>query len=153
MSKSEKVHFCALYPSLNLCQSARERPNFLKNWQLTNFDIGFQKINIRSRKKIVDFLNVRFIAEPPLKKKSSFLIGRKKFFFFISRNSTSNLIKRYLVRKLSFKKSPNPCHLALKKLTIVKLIKVVRLSSQRFNLIQKRLYARRIKNVQVTYLF
>jgi hypothetical protein len=55
MSKTEKVHFFVLYPSLNLCQSARECPNFLKIWQLTNFDMGFQKINIRSRNKIVDF--------------------------------------------------------------------------------------------------
>jgi hypothetical protein len=67
MSKTEKEHFFVLYPSLNLWQSARECPNFLKNWQLNNFDMGFQKINIKSRKKIVDFLNGRFLAEPPLK--------------------------------------------------------------------------------------
>ena len=36
--------------------SARECPNFLKNWESTNFDMGFQKKNISSRSEKVDFL-------------------------------------------------------------------------------------------------
>ena len=42
--------------SLSLCQSVRECPKFLKIIQETNFDMGFQKINIRDRyKKVVVF--------------------------------------------------------------------------------------------------
>jgi hypothetical protein len=41
--------------TLRLCQSARECPNFLKKWESTNFDMGFQKKNISSRSEKVDF--------------------------------------------------------------------------------------------------
>jgi hypothetical protein len=36
--------------------STRECPKILKISQITNFDMGFQKINIRSRLEKVDFL-------------------------------------------------------------------------------------------------
>jgi hypothetical protein len=42
--------------SLTLCQSVRECPNILKIIQKTNFDMGFLKINMRSRLEKVDFL-------------------------------------------------------------------------------------------------
>jgi hypothetical protein len=66
MSKSEKVPFFAIHPFLNLCQSAKECPNCLKNWQLTNFDMGFQKKTLEAEKKSI-FSNGRFLTEPPLK--------------------------------------------------------------------------------------
>jgi hypothetical protein len=61
-----KSAFFVILPPLMLCQSARECPNFLKICQITNFDTSFQKNNIKSRNKIVDFLNGRFLADPPL---------------------------------------------------------------------------------------
>ena len=42
--------------SSNPCQSLRERPKILKICQITKFDMGFQKIDIRSRLEKVDFL-------------------------------------------------------------------------------------------------
>jgi hypothetical protein len=53
--------------SLALCQSGRECPKILKIWQTTNFDMGFQKKDIRSRSEKVDISNRRFSRDSPLK--------------------------------------------------------------------------------------
>ena len=41
--------------SSNHCQSARECPNILKNWQTTNFYMGFQKNDTRISDRVVKF--------------------------------------------------------------------------------------------------
>ena len=41
--------------TLIICQSVRKCPNFLKLWLITNFDMGFQKNDIRSQSEKVDF--------------------------------------------------------------------------------------------------
>ena len=41
--------------TLIICQSVRKCPNFLKFWLITNFDMGFQKNDIRSQSEKVDF--------------------------------------------------------------------------------------------------
>ena len=41
--------------TLITCQSVRKCPDFLKLWLITNFDMGFQKNDIRSQSEKVDF--------------------------------------------------------------------------------------------------
>jgi hypothetical protein len=56
MSISEKVPKKPYTLFSNPCQSVRERPKILKICQITKLDMGFQKINMRSRLEKVDFL-------------------------------------------------------------------------------------------------
>ena len=67
--KKSKNLYLYVHETLTLitCQSVRKCPNFLKLWLITNFDMGFQKNDIRSRSEKFDFSNGRFLAEPPLK--------------------------------------------------------------------------------------
>jgi hypothetical protein len=51
----------------NPCQSVRECPKILKICQITQFDMGFQKINMISRYEKVDFLFTRFSQTVALK--------------------------------------------------------------------------------------
>jgi hypothetical protein len=51
----------------NPCQSVRECPKILKICQITDFDMGFQKINMISRLEKVDFYLRRKLGEVSLK--------------------------------------------------------------------------------------
>jgi hypothetical protein len=49
--------------------------------------MGFQKINIRSRNKIADFLNGRVSADPPLKKDRvqwDFILNENRAFLYFN---------------------------------------------------------------------
>ena len=48
--------------SSNPCQSVRSCPKILKICQITKFDMGFQKINMRSRSEKVDFFDLEVFS-------------------------------------------------------------------------------------------
>ena len=51
--------------SLTLCQLVRECPNFLKIYQITNFDMGFQKKRVSDRSKDLDFFPSAIYSQTP----------------------------------------------------------------------------------------
>ena len=90
--------------TLSQCQSVRERPNFSKNWQSSNFDMGFQKkkFQVDLRKSI--FWKMTFSREHGLKFYKPFFKSFSRFeswsFFNVKKikklkNNRKRFIKRY----------------------------------------------------------